>query len=93
MKLHLARKKNGLYMLTKLEPIRTNIVHTEHMDVFVQPGDPINFQGLCPFSIHALFGLELEPGESVRVEVKGERLRLPVRAVAATPHHVCQAVG
>jgi hypothetical protein len=93
MKLHLARKKNGLYMLTKLEPVRTNIVHTDHVDVFVQPGDPINFQGLCPFSIHALFGIELEPCECVRVEVKGEKLRPPVRATVASPNHVCKAVG
>jgi hypothetical protein len=62
MKLYLARKSNGLYMLTKLEPVCTNIVHTDHVDVFVRPGDPINFQGLCPFSVHALFGVELEPG-------------------------------
>jgi hypothetical protein len=61
MKLYLARKNNGLYMLTKLEPVRTSMVHTDHAEVFVRPGAPVNFQGLCPFSVHALFGVELEP--------------------------------
>jgi hypothetical protein len=79
MKLYLARKMNGLYVLTKLEPVVTNIVHTSQLEVFVRPGDPINFQGLCPFSVHALFGTELEPGEFVRVEVKAEKLPPRVR--------------
>jgi hypothetical protein len=87
MKLYLARKTNGLYMLTKLEPVCTNIVHTDHVEVFVRPGDPINFQGLCPFSVHALFGVELEPGKVVRVEVQGQQLRpaAPSGRVEACP--------
>jgi hypothetical protein len=84
MKLYLARKKNGLYMLTKLEPVRTNMFHTDHVEMFVRPGDPINFQGLCPFSVHALFGVEQGPGEVVRVEVRGQKLppAVPGKGVA-----------
>jgi hypothetical protein len=80
MKLYLARKKNGLYVLTKLEPILTNIVHTDYLEIFVRPGDPINFQGLCPYSVRALFGTELEPGEIVRVELTAEKLPSRVQA-------------
>jgi hypothetical protein len=93
MKLYLARKKNGLYMITKLEPLLTNIFHTDQLEVFVRPGDPINFQGLCPFSIHALFGTELEPGEFARIEVKAEIIRRMPHAGAAAPNHRCAAVG
>jgi hypothetical protein len=85
MKLYLARKKNGLYMLTKLEPVCSNIFHTDHVDVFVRPGDPINFQGLCPFSVHALFGVELEPGQVVRVAVQGQTLRPAAATKAVSP--------
>jgi hypothetical protein len=92
MRMYLARKKNGLYMLTKFEPVLTNIFHTDHLEVFVRPGDPINFQGLCPFSIHALFGTELEPGEFARVEVKAEVLRVVSRNGAAATNHRHQAV-
>jgi hypothetical protein len=93
MKLYLARKMNGLYMITKLEPVRTNIFHTDHLEVFVRPGDPINFQGLCPFSIHALIGTELEPGEFARIEVKIDLVRRALVARAASPNHHCSAVG
>jgi hypothetical protein len=93
MKLYLARKKNGLYMITKLEPVLTNIFHTDQMEVFVRPGDPINFQGLCPYSIHALIGTELEPGEFARIEAKVEIVRRTPLAGAATPNHRCSAIG
>jgi hypothetical protein len=93
MKLYLARKKNGLYMITKLEPVRTNIFHTDQLEVFVRPGDPINFQGLCPFSIHALFGTELEPGEFARIDVKAEVLRRMPYSGATSSNHRCSAVG
>jgi hypothetical protein len=62
MKPYLARKKNGLYQQTKLEPVCASMVHTDQADVFVRSGDPINFRGLCPFSVHALSGVEMEPG-------------------------------
>ncbi len=93
MKLYLARKKNGMYMITKLEPVLTNIIHTDQLEVFVRPGDPINFQGLCPFSIHALFGTELEPGEIARVDCKAEFLRRMPHVAVAASNHRCAAVG
>lgn len=69
MKLWLARKQNGLYQLTKFKPISTNIFGTDIPDVFVEPGDPINFQGLCPFSVKALFQQELQKLQIIRVNL------------------------
>jgi hypothetical protein len=93
MKLYLSRKQNGLYMLTKLEPVRTPIFHTDLEDVFVRPGDPINFQGLCPFSVRALFGAELEPGDIARVELKAEEMRPKARAAVSSGYPRLQASG
>lgn len=80
MKLYLSRKANGLYQLTKLAPVVTEIIHTGKMDVFVQPGDPINFQGLCPIAVKMLFEQELEPCEVTRIDLVGTPLPHRTRA-------------
>lgn len=74
MRLYLARKRNGLYQLTALQPVREMIKGTDYDDIFVTPGDPINFQGLCPFSVQKLFGQELNHLEVMRVRITAQNL-------------------
>jgi hypothetical protein len=77
VKLYLSKRLNGLYQLTALPPTVVKIVNTELKDVYPQPGDPVIFQGLCPFSVKRLFGKELQTLEISRV-------RLTAKDIAAT---------
>ena len=74
MKLYLSKRRNGLYQLTALQPIVTNVAGSDVQDVYPTPGDPINFQGLCPFSVKRLFGQELEALQVTRVKLVAEAL-------------------
>lgn len=71
LRLYLSREANGQYMLTRLEPIRAPIAGTQEETLWVQPGDPVGFRGVCPWFAAALWGVELEPLQSVRVEMRG----------------------
>lgn len=56
MKLYLSRRRNGLYQLSRLEPVTADIRGADGLsDVWPQPGDPAVVHGLCPFSVKALF--------------------------------------
>jgi hypothetical protein len=67
MRLYLSRRLNGLYQLTRLEPIICDIIGLDQKDAFPQPGDPISFQGLCPIAVKMIFGRELDACQTVRV--------------------------
>ena len=72
MKLYLSRRRNGLYQLTRLEPIVRDMLLVpppDNTDAYPRPGDPIVLPGLCPFSVKLLIGAELQPTEVMRVEV------------------------
>lgn len=58
-------------MLTALKPQIARILGTPHEDAFETLGEPIAVRGLCPDGVRALFDVELEELESVRVELSG----------------------
>lgn len=43
-------------------------------DVYARGGDPVVFRGLCPFSVRALFGQELDFCQVVKVELTAAKL-------------------
>jgi hypothetical protein len=71
MKLYLSRRASGSYQVTALQPIRTTMLGCATEDVYPRPGDPVTLGGLCPFSIHKLFGRELAPLECPRARAHG----------------------
>jgi len=74
MRLYLSRRANGSYQVTALEPVRTAMRGWNQEDLYPRPGDPVIFQGLCPFSIQRLVGQELACLEVRRLRVSTELL-------------------
>jgi len=72
MNLHLSRQADGRYMLTALPPIRAAVRGAGGAeDLYLRAGEPIGIRHLCQGGVRALFGVELKPLESVRVELTG----------------------
>lgn len=67
MRLYLSRRLNGLYQLTRLEPVICTLAGSTQHDAFPRPGDPISIQGLCPFAVKKLFGRDLDACQVTRV--------------------------
>jgi hypothetical protein len=81
MRLYLSRRRNGLYQLTRLEPVVCELVGCGGMtDAFPRPGDPIVFGGLCPVGARLLVGRELEACEVARVVVTCSPVEQPPRS-------------
>jgi hypothetical protein len=75
MKLWLTRQHNGLYMLTRLKPQESTILGTDKKGMYIEKGEPVGMLNLCDLALK-VFQLEkeLDPGQSVRVELKGNLL-------------------
>ena len=58
-------------MLTGLSPLRAEIAGTKEETLWVRPGDPIGFRGVCPWFVQHMWQIELAPLESVRVTMEG----------------------
>lgn len=58
-------------MLTQHKPQLNKVGRTEEEDLYVIPGDGIGFRHMCGWSAKAIFGVELEPMESIRIWVNG----------------------
>lgn len=76
MELYLTRQHNGLYMLTKYEPIFEKVEGRDFEDAYVKPGEPIGMRNFCDL-ILPLVGLDkqLRRGESVKIELVGKILQ------------------
>jgi len=68
---YLTRRSNGLYLLTYLEPIICAVGNTDRMDAYAQPGDPFALNNLCSWSITALWGVDLETLQTLRIRQTG----------------------
>lgn len=58
-------------MLTHSKPVKCRVGTSEVEDLYVPVGDPIGFRGMCPWSAEAIWGVQLELLESVRVWTDG----------------------
>lgn len=74
MNAYLSRQRDGKYMLTYLPPILSNVGNTGEKDFYIQYGEPIGFRFICPWGAKVIFGVELEPLQSVKVNIKGEAI-------------------
>lgn len=62
-------------MISRLKPIMTTMIGSDIEDLWFVEGDPISYMSdLCEESIFWLFGVRLEPFESVRVRTNSEIL-------------------
>ncbi len=78
MKLWLSRQGNGLYMLTKLKPVKSKIMGTDKEDLYIQPTEPVGVRNLCAVMLKVV-GIEneLELLESVKIELSGKEITQP----------------
>lgn len=72
MKLWLSRQHDGSHMLTYLKPIWKGVKGTAYEDFYIEPGEPIGVRHLCQGGVKSLFNVELEIGNSIRVEMLGK---------------------
>ncbi len=59
MRAILARQWNRAFSLLRYEPIVTEVIGTNHVDVYCKPGDPIGWRNMCPEATSALLGASL----------------------------------
>lgn len=57
-------------MMTYLKPKKHRILGTREYDFYVPPGDPIGVRHLCPKGVKSAFGVALEIGEQVQVNLQ-----------------------
>jgi hypothetical protein len=69
----LVRQHNGSFSLLRYEPIIQEVAGTDHLDVYVAPGDPVGFRNMCVAGTHALLGTAPvgldDTGDALAVEV------------------------
>ena len=75
MELYLTRQLNGLYMLTLYPPIFAKVGTSDHMDAYVQPGEPIGIRHLCDRILIVVNSKPLKRCESIKVELNGNVLK------------------
>jgi hypothetical protein len=69
MRLWLSRAAGGTYLITRLPPLVQRIAGTDRMDVFERPGEPVAVRHLCAEAMAAMYKIELEPLESIRIRL------------------------
>ena len=70
----LSRQRNGDYMLTALKPVLGQVGRSGAMDWYVRVSDPIGYRSMCADAVKLIWGIELEPLESVRVWSDGGQM-------------------
>jgi hypothetical protein len=68
-RLFMARTAGGTYLITRLPPIVQRIAGTDRWDVFERPGEPVAVRHLCPEAMHAMYKIELEPLQIIRIRL------------------------
>ena len=48
MKCYITKRRNGLYLVTAMKPIITEVKGTGHNDAYLRPGDPVGFNNVTP---------------------------------------------
>ncbi|MHC4406340.1 MAG: hypothetical protein ACYTG0_42455 [Planctomycetota bacterium] len=61
-------------MLTRKRPYTERVGKGEVLDVYIVPGDDIGFRNMCPWAAERIWGVALEPLQSVRVWMDGGTL-------------------
>lgn len=82
-RLHLTRQRDGNYMLTKIKPILERVIGTDYQDAYLAHGEPIGLRHLCAAGTKAIFGIELQPLESVAVTIEGRARQAPAEIQTA----------
>ena len=76
MRLYLSRRREGTYMLTRLRPVRAKLKGFDLEDLYFQHGDPMAIMGMCAASAKGLFGINLEPFDTIAVRLSGDTMGL-----------------
>jgi hypothetical protein len=69
MRLWLSRTAGGTYLITRLPPLLERIAGSDRMDLFERPGEPVAVRHLCPDAMHAMYKIDLEPLQSIRIRL------------------------
>lgn len=56
-------------MMTRLKPVKAEVGKSGVSDFYIVAGEPIGMRHLCPSGTKYFFGLELEIGEQVRLNL------------------------
>lgn len=73
-KIWLSRRRNGNYLLTKIQPEKHEVRGLGVEDYYVPYGDPMGLDNCCPAGVMAIFGIDLEIGTQCRAAMQGERV-------------------
>lgn len=68
-KIWLSRQRDGNYMMTRFKPVRAEVGKSGVKDFYIIAGEPIGMRHLCPGGTKYFFGIELEIGEQVHLEL------------------------
>ena len=69
----IARRPNGLYVLTRMMPVVGEVFATAQLEVYAQVGDPLAWgMPVCEHGRRSLFAVdELEPFQAAKVAFRG----------------------
>lgn len=73
MELYLTRQHNGLYMLTKYEPVIMKVDGRDFEDAYIVPGEPVGMRNFCDL-ILPLVGLDkpLKRNETIKIKINAQ---------------------
>lgn len=69
-KIWLSRQRDGNYMMTRFKPVRAEVGKSGVQDFYIIAGEPIGMRHLCPGGTKYFFGIELEVGEQVQLDLE-----------------------
>lgn len=69
-KVWLSRQRDGNYMMTRFQPVRAEVGRTGLNYFYIIAGEPIGMRHLCPGGTKYFFGIELEIGEQIYVDLE-----------------------
>ena len=84
MRLRLTCNPQGWYTISRLSLVRKRVKGTRRNGLYLRPGEPMDQEHICPDSVFALFGIRLEPFQSVEIEAN-MRVTGPVTTVEKEP--------
>jgi hypothetical protein len=72
MKIWLSRESSGLFMITHQRPSKHKIGKTDREEWYVPLGDALGVRHLCTQGVKMFFGIEIELGEQVQIEMAAD---------------------
>lgn len=72
MELYLTRQRNGLYMITLMEPVFSKVQGRDFEDAYVAPGEPVGMRNFCDLILKLVkIDQPLKRGQMVKIFLDG----------------------